>query len=63
MCIFKVLHFNETKLKLSVQLELWHSIEKLITRELNSNYTPDLKSQKISVCASDDGKRENIQKA
>ena len=57
MCIFKVLHFNETKLKLSVQFELWHSIEKLITRELNNNYTPDLKSHKISVnCASDDGK-------
>ena len=63
MCIFKVLHFNETQLKLSVQLELWHSIEKLITRELNSNCTPDLKSHKISVCASDDCKREKIQKA
>ena len=55
---------SKTKLKLSVLLELWHSIEKLITRELNNNYTLDLESHKISViCASDDGKRENIQKA
>lgn len=58
------LAFQWNKLKLSVQLELRYSIEQLITRELNNNYTPDLVSHKISViCTSDDVKRENIQKA